>query len=514
MSLRSKVSILICLLLTVSIFIYAQVPTAHSWGGSTHQFITQKTDNIMPSSLSWFFTGYSSTIVSYCTKPDSWKSSDPNEGDRHFYDYDIPHGEDQPAHGVLPWAVEDNFNTFVQYLRENDWTNAAQLAGVIGHYIEDASMPLHATSDYWINGMHTTYESTVNYHLSEMNMDMPGFVPYKLDNIFDSTMQLLHESYGFTSRTNPDNLSYWLALGISWNDSIKSITENRLRSATQYLANIWYTGMVQAGLVVARGVEVSVSPSYQSGTPGTTLTYTVITRNIGNVLDNYSLENSDNSGWVLMLDNNLLTIPVGENRRATLRVTIPDNASPGTCDNITVTATSRADNTISDNASCIARAIPENAFTLDLVAGWNLIGFVTENTPENIFTGLTYYDNYCLYYFKPPAAYKIQNPTQVLLDNTGYWIWIDQDMTVYTSGTPPASRDIHLVAGWNPVHFPVTNENTYPNNIFTGLTYYDNYCIYYFKPPAAYKIQNPTQVLSDNTGYWVWIDRDKTVTVP
>lgn len=234
-----------CLLLVVSIYIYAQIPSVHSWEWGTHQFITQETDNIMPSSLSWLFTGYSSTIVSYCTLPDMWKSIDPYEGYRHYYDSDITHGESNSAVGVLPWAVEDNFNTFVQYLRENDWNHAARLAGVIGHYIEDASMPLHATSDYNPGGNHTAYESQVDYQISIDNVkaDVHGFVPYKLDNIFNSTMQLLNESYSYTSVLNP-----YLRSDILWNDEIKNITENRLRTGTQMLANIWYTAIVQSGI--------------------------------------------------------------------------------------------------------------------------------------------------------------------------------------------------------------------------------------------------------------------------
>jgi len=183
--------------------------------------------------------------VSYCTLPDMWKSTDPYEGYRHYCDSDIPHGESDLADGVLPWAVENNFNTLVQYLRENDWNHAARLAGVIGHYIEDASIPLHATSDYNPGGNHTAYESQVDYQISidNVNADVPGFVPYKLDNIFNSTMQLLNESYSYTSVLNP-----YLRSGILWNDEIENITENRLRTGTQMLANIWYTAIVQSGI--------------------------------------------------------------------------------------------------------------------------------------------------------------------------------------------------------------------------------------------------------------------------
>jgi hypothetical protein len=199
----------------------------------------------MPGDLDWFFQTYSSTIVDYSNKPDSWKYSDSYEQYRHWYHKDIDHDENDYVDGVLPWAVEDNFNTLVQYLKENDLNHAAQLAGVISHYIADASMPLHATSDHDPGGNHTAFESTVDSQLRKdnVNVEVPGFVPHEIDNIFDSTMQLLNESYSYTSFLNP-----YLRSGILWNDEIKDITENRLRSSAQLLANIWYTAIVRSGI--------------------------------------------------------------------------------------------------------------------------------------------------------------------------------------------------------------------------------------------------------------------------
>jgi len=255
MSLKSKVSISMCLLLAVSICIYSvQLPTVHSWSWGAHRFVAQKAIDLMPDSLDWFFSTYSSTIVSYSTMPDQWKSSDPHEGPRHYYDVDRPNG-------TLPWTVEDNFNTFVQYLMENDWDHAAQLAGVISHYIADASNPLHGASDYDPGGNHGAFESTVDSHLGEMNMDMSGFVPQELGNVFDPTMQLLEEGYSDTHVLNP-----YLRSGILWNDEIKNMTENRLRTGAQLLADIWYTGMIRASLVIGSVATLSPhSPIYIEG---------------------------------------------------------------------------------------------------------------------------------------------------------------------------------------------------------------------------------------------------------
>ena len=53
------------------------------------------------------------------------------------------------------------------------------------------------------------------------------------------------------------------------------------------------------------------------------------------------------------------------------------------------------------------------------------------------------------------------------------------------------------------------------NHVFTGLIYYMNYYIYYWNvPDGPYGLQDSNVAVDNNFGYWVWIDRDNTVTVP
>ena len=112
-----------------------------------------------------------------------------------------------------------------------------------------------------------------------------------------------------------------------------------------------------ASFTVSRGVSVDISPSEKSAPPSQTLSYTVTVRNTGNVKDTYTLENKDNSGWALMLENSSLEVLENESKTTTLLVTIPDNAVPCTRDNITVTATSQVDPIVSDNASCLTHVV-------------------------------------------------------------------------------------------------------------------------------------------------------------
>jgi peptide/nickel transport system substrate-binding protein len=104
-------------------------------------------------------------------------------------------------------------------------------------------------------------------------------------------------------------------------------------------------------------VSMSVYPKEENGSPENTLDYAVFVNNLGIENDTYALVVSDNAGWSPTLSLNSLTLGSFESENVTLSVTIPVDAIPYTEDLITITVTSQGDQTVSDNASCIARAV-------------------------------------------------------------------------------------------------------------------------------------------------------------
>jgi len=181
---------------------------------------------------------------------------------------------------------------------------------------------------------------------------------------------------GYQPTLNPTPSSDWTSQGVTsgWiealsRDHYAAVITNELSNAVYFTCmpeyfgsyvestrQLFYNSIVWAGII--KPVSVSILPSYQKGLPRTTLEYTVTVINRGKLEDTYDLAVNDDLGWALTLsENRLENVLPGENRRVTLSVTIPKNATPCTKDNITVTATSQENAQISDNGICIAHAV-------------------------------------------------------------------------------------------------------------------------------------------------------------
>lgn len=284
---RSLIVVLLSFALALSIvFIIIGAQGARGWGYGTHRFIADEAVNVFSDGS--FLSVHRATISNYSTKPDEWKSSDPHEQYRHWYHVDEPDGENEYYRGglpndlimldkgVLPWAVEDNFASIVQSLEDGAWERAAQLMGAVSHYTEDVTNPLHATSGHNPGGEHVSYEREVNNRLNEISIQ--DYVPQELENIFEATMATLEESFNFTDE-DPDaviDVSFFLEQHIRWNDIIHEITEDRVRASIQFTANLWYTAMIQAGLIIQAPTLLEPGDGASSATSTPTLTWTSI----------------------------------------------------------------------------------------------------------------------------------------------------------------------------------------------------------------------------------------------
>jgi uncharacterized membrane protein len=302
---------------------------------------------------------------------------------------------------------------------------------------------------------------------------------------------------------------FWVVVG-----GDPGTTDNLTFTATSLIDNTITTSAIgQAQSVLYPfDVKVSISPNENHAENGQQVTFTVTVKNNGINTDNYDLTVIDNDNWRPTLDDNRFeNVLSGQSRTTTLRVTIPNDATPGTFDNIIVTAASQNQSELKKGASCVAGFSSTIVNALNLAAGWNLVHFPVASagdTPDNILDGQTYY----MWRWSAENKKYVSPSTSAPVElGIGYWIWVGYGQTVTTSDVPVDTYSENLKNGWNLVGFPVTSDNTTPDNLFLGQTYYmwrwsaENKK--YVSPPS----DQPVEL---GVGYWIWVDHDQTITAP
>jgi hypothetical protein len=104
------------------------------------------------------------------------------------------------------------------------------------------------------------------------------------------------------------------------------------------------------GQPAVRGVTLAPSTAAQSGSPGTTVTYTLRLTNTGSAIDTFTVTVSDNS-WTTSTPATIGPLPAGAGSSVTITVQIYISAPGGESDIATITAASQGDST----KSAIAR---------------------------------------------------------------------------------------------------------------------------------------------------------------
>ena len=244
-----------------------------------------------------------------------------------------------------------------------DCVNGDNVPSLENRYIQYHA--IFSTSDIAITPV--LHEVTINYKkyrsrgtLISQAWDSGGFIS-SWDNISWDADTPSGTSLTIQTRTSSNNTSWppdWDDLGAD--NSIQSPDNRYLQVRATLTGDNTATSLLHEYTVhytvqILR-VTASISPSENSALPGENVSFIVTVMNIGENDDNYDLTADDNAGWSLYIENEVLEVSAGESRTTTLTVTILKNALAHTEDNILVTATSQTDDTVSDNASCIARA--------------------------------------------------------------------------------------------------------------------------------------------------------------
>src|SRR5690606_19707286 len=143
-----------------------------SWWFHAHKLINRMAVFTLPADVAGFYKNHVDYMTEHAVDADKRCYADSAESPRHFIDADTygPQPFDTiPIHwtaavekfserrllaaGILPWQIYRSYRNLVQALGEKDLRRILRHSADIGHYLADAHVPLHTTSNY--NGQQT-----------------------------------------------------------------------------------------------------------------------------------------------------------------------------------------------------------------------------------------------------------------------------------------------------------------------------------------------------------------------
>ena len=269
-----------------------------SWGIFGHEHINKAAVMALPKSMQTFFYNHIDYITQESTVPDLRKYTlkDKNENPRHYIDMEnfssldtIPRSFEEVKkkyddkflsnNGILPWYIQDVMAKLTTAFKEKRKTEILFLAADLGHYIGDAHMPLHTSTNYdgqltgqkgihalWEARIPETYGKNYNFHTEEAKY---------IENIEEATWAIITDSHSLVQpllladkkirdlysgdtmyekdeKGNPlknkfHALIYSPEYVIQLDEALDGMVEKQMRKAIVATSSFWYTAWVNAG---------------------------------------------------------------------------------------------------------------------------------------------------------------------------------------------------------------------------------------------------------------------------
>ena len=273
------------LIITCAVAALLAVPsTAGAWGLDAHRFIVARAIDLLPEPIRPFFEANRAFIVERSIDPDLWRSAGfAEEPPNHFVDLDnygaypfkdLPraydealkkHGADKlKANGLLPWRTHEIAGRLIagfQALHKNGpyaRNDVRFFSAIIGHYVADAHVPLHAVANYngqftGQTGIHGRWESDLFDRYQKQLALAPGPVrpiPHERDFIFDTLLesaQLVPEVLAADKAAIGDRDEYDDRYYETFFARTRPVLEKRLSDAITGVASIITSAWEQAG---------------------------------------------------------------------------------------------------------------------------------------------------------------------------------------------------------------------------------------------------------------------------
>jgi hypothetical protein len=265
-----------------------------SWGFFGHRLINRYAVFLLPPEMMILFKPFIEFLTEHATDPDKRRYAVVAEAPRHYIDIDyygrypypdLPRKwEDALAkysadtlnkHGIVPWWLQTMLYRLTTAFAQKNQSLILKYASDIGHYIADAHVPLHASSNHngqktGQKGIHGFWESRIPELLAEKEWDFfIGKATYikspaqfiwtrVLESAAAADTVLLFEKelskqfptdqqFSYELRNGQIIRQYATAYARAYDQALKGMVERRMRQSIYAVACFWYTAWVNAG---------------------------------------------------------------------------------------------------------------------------------------------------------------------------------------------------------------------------------------------------------------------------
>lgn len=279
-----------CLLL---LFLLGLPNLTAAWGFYAHQRINRLAVFSLPPEMMPFFKHHIVFLTENAVNPDKRRYAVAGEAPRHYIDLDVygdsalhklprfwpeavaKYSEDTlNAYGIVPWHIGLVKYQLTEALRQRDAGRILRLAADLGHYVGDAHVPLHTTSNYngqqtGQHGIHGFWESRLPELFSDeydffvgpaLYLEKPQEAAWAavasahlaLDSVLRFEKELsaafgTDRKYSFEERNGTTVKVYSRDFATAYHARLAGQVERQFRRSVLATASFWYTCWVDAG---------------------------------------------------------------------------------------------------------------------------------------------------------------------------------------------------------------------------------------------------------------------------
>ena len=276
----------------LKIILPAVVLLSSGWGFFAHQKINRLAVFILPPPMIGFYKKNINYLSEASVNPDRRRYAVADEAPRHYIDlddygdsavYKLPRywnqavkeiGNDSlAAHGIVPWHITKIYDQLKDAFLLRDPRKILRISAELGHYIADANVPLHTTSNYDGQktgqvGIHALWESRLpELHFTEydffvgkaeyvQNIQMAAWAAIArssaaVDSVlqFEKVLSEKMESKKFSFETKGKQTVKIVSIEYSktYHQLLSGMVERQFRASVKMVGDVWYSAWVDAG---------------------------------------------------------------------------------------------------------------------------------------------------------------------------------------------------------------------------------------------------------------------------